>query len=179
MENIVLIGFMGSGKTSVGKALSQMLGIPVLDTDQLIAEQEGMSINDIFAQKGQDYFRQAETNLLRELAFRTDRFVLSVGGGLPLREENRPLLRKVGTVYYLKASVQTLCGRLAGDTERPLLRGEGTLEEKITKILSERESKYEDAADIPVPTDGLSVAEVAEKIYAQSLFTLGSSRLFR
>lgn len=163
-HNIVLIGFMGSGKTSVGQELSRMLGIPDLDTDQLIVEQEGMSVSDIFAEKGQDYFRRTETEVIRQLQKREGRYILSVGGGLPLREENRPLLRKLGTVIYLKTGVPTLCGRLKGDTERPLLRGEGTLQEKITKILSEREAKYEDAADTEVVTDGLSVREVAEKI---------------
>lgn len=163
-ENIVLIGFMGSGKTSTGRALSRRLGIPVLDTDQLIEDQEGMSISDIFEKKGQDYFRQAETGMLLKLQKREGRYVLSVGGGLPLREENRPLLRKLGTVVYLKTGVKTLCGRLKGDTKRPLLRGPGTLEEKITRILTGREPKYEDAADRTLVTDGLDVEEVAEKI---------------
>lgn len=155
---------MGSGKTSVGKALSQTLSIPVLDTDQLIIGREGMSINEIFAGKGQEYFRQIETEVIKQLQEREGRYILSVGGGLPLREENRPLLRKLGKVIYLKTGIPTLCGRLAKDTERPLLRGEGTLEEKITRILTEREPKYEDAADAVVVTDGLNVQEVAEKI---------------
>ena len=163
-DNIILIGFMGSGKTRVGKEFAALQKIPVLDTDDLIVEREGMSINDIFAKKGQDYFRRAETDLIRELQEREGRYVLSVGGGLPLREENRPLLRKLGTVVYLKTGVKTLCARLAGDTQRPLLSGEGTLEEKIVRILTEREPKYEDAADKVLVTDGLSVKQVAEKV---------------
>lgn len=167
--NIILIGFMGSGKTSVGRKLAAMLRIPVLDTDDLIVSREGMSISDIFAKKGQDYFRKAETDTLIRLQDREGRYVLSVGGGLPLREENRQLLRKLGTVVYLRCGVKTLCGRLAGDTKRPLLRGEGTLEEKITGILTEREPKYEDAADRTLDTDGLTVKEVAEKIIRLSV----------
>lgn len=163
-KNIVLIGFMGSGKSSVGRRLSRLLGVPVLDTDNMIVVKEGMSISDIFEKKGQDYFRSVETDVVRGLKTREGRFILSVGGGLPLREENRPLLRAVGTVIYLKAGTKTLSERLKGDTTRPLLRGEGTLEEKITKILSEREPKYEDAADRIVVTDGLSVSEVARRI---------------
>lgn len=163
-ENIILIGFMGSGKTSVGKALSKKLRIPVLDTDDLIVSREGMSIKKIFAEKGQDHFRQAETDMLESLTGREDRFILSAGGGLPLREENRRLLRKIGTIIYLKTGVRALCTRLEGDTKRPLLQGPGSLEEKITRILTERESRYEAAADLVLVTDDLTVEEAAEKI---------------
>ena len=148
-NSIVLIGFMGAGKTSLGKAVSKLLQVPFLDTDELIVQSEGMSVNDIFARKGEEYFRSLETKTIRELGHREGGFVLSVGGGLPLREENRPLLRKAGKVVYLKAGLDTLARRLSNDTKRPLLhRTPGTLEEKIARILAVREPYYLEAADI-------------------------------
>ena len=162
--NVILIGFMGCGKSSVGRKLASLLAVPCLDTDTLIKEQEKMTIREIFAQMGQEYFRNAETRAVRGLTGREGRYVLSVGGGLPLRSENRELLKKLGTVIYLKASVQTLSERLARDTSRPLLQGEEPLEEKITRILSEREALYEEACSNVVVSDGKSIREVAQEI---------------
>ena len=162
--NVLLIGFMGSGKSSVGRKLAGLLAVPCLDTDVLIEEQEKMTIREIFTRMGQAYFRDAETRAVRSLTGREGRYVLSVGGGLPLRAENREILRKLGTVVYLKASVQTLAERLARDTTRPLLQGEEPLEEKITRILSEREALYEEACSHVVLSDGKSVREVAQEI---------------
>ena len=162
--NIILIGFMGSGKTSVGRSLSDVLGVKVLDTDELISEQEQMPVREIFSRKGEDYFRKAETETIRKLQNREEQFVLSVGGGLPLRAENRPLLRRIGTVVYLKTGIQTLAGRLSGDHTRPLLDGEGPLEDRISEILRQREPLYEEAADRIVITDGKTVRQVAAEI---------------
>lgn len=162
--NVILIGFMGCGKSSVGRKLAGLLAVPCLDTDVLIEEQEKMTIREIFTRMGQAYFRDAETRAVRSLTGREGRYVLSVGGGLPLRAENREILRKLGTVVYLKASVQTLAERLARDTTRPLLQGEEPLEEKITRILSEREALYEEACSHVVLSDGKSVREVAQEI---------------
>ena len=94
-ENLILIGFMGAGKTSLGKAAAKALGVPFLDTDDLITEREQMPITEIFARKGEEWFRALETLTLRELMDREGGFVLSVGGGLPLREENRVLLQQL------------------------------------------------------------------------------------
>ena len=162
--NVILIGFMGCGKSSVGRKLAGLLAVPCLDTDALIEEQEKMTIREIFTRMGQAYFRDAETRAVRSLTGREGRYVLSVGGGLPLRSENRELLKKLGTVIYLKASVQTLSERLARDTSRPLLQGEEPLEEKITRILSEREALYEEACSHVVLSDGKSIREVAQEI---------------
>lgn len=166
-KNIVLTGFMGAGKTSIGKALSRKLKLPFLDTDRLIVEKEGMSINQIFRQKGEERFRILETQTLQELCRREDSFVLSTGGGLPLREENRPLLRQIGCVIYLKTGVETLEKRLEGDTTRPLLQHtEGTLRDRIEQILQEREPKYMDAADRVILNDGKSFYAVVKEIAA-------------
>jgi len=152
-SNIILIGFMGTGKTSLGKAVAKKLYIEFLDTDELIEKREGMAIAEIFAGKGQDYFRETETEVLRELKGRQERYVLSVGGGLPLRAENRSLLHDIGTVIYLKCDILTLEKRLEGDTKRPLLQGDESLREKITRILTDRGPKYEDAGDFCVRSD--------------------------
>ena len=164
---LILVGFMGAGKTSLGKGCAKKLGIPLLDTDELIVRRECMPISRIFAEKGEPYFRRIETETVRELTERDDPFVLSVGGGLALREENRVLLRQLGTVVYLKTGVDTLEERLRGDTKRPLLRqGEGTLREKIERILSEREPKYLDAADVVVENEGKSFYAVVRELCA-------------
>jgi shikimate kinase len=163
-KNIVLIGFMGTGKSSVGRALSREMGIPVLDSDRLIEELEGMTINEIFARKGQPYFRDAETHLLKDLKGRKERFILSAGGGMPLREENRPLMRALGTVVLIDSTVESLARRLSRATDRPNLRGEGSLEDRIKTLLDERMPIYLDAADLIVKNEGKSVRRLAGEI---------------
>ena len=164
-NNIILTGFMGAGKTSLGRAAARKLKIPFLDTDQLITEREGISINEIFARHGEEYFRSLETQTLRELKEREGAYILSVGGGLPLRQENRPLLKELGCVIYLSTSPETLAGRLEGDQTRPILRqGEGTRREKIERILREREPGYLDAADTVIRNDGKSFYTVVKEI---------------
>ena len=166
-NNIILIGFMGAGKSSLGRAVSKILHVPLLDTDDLIVHSEGMSINEIFAVKGEEYFRSLETQTIRSLAQREDRFVLSVGGGLPLRAENRPLLHQAGCVIYLKVGIETLKERLSRDTKRPILhQGEGTLEEKIRRILSEREPLYLEAADVVFVNDNKGFHQAAAELAA-------------
>ncbi len=166
-DNIVLIGFMGAGKTSLGKAVSKSLGVSFLDTDDLIEQAEGKKISEIFAEKGEEHFRALETQTLRSLAERQGGFVLSVGGGLPLREENRPLLHEIGCVVYLKVGIDTLAQRLGDDTKRPLLhQGEGTLREKITRILAVREPLYLEAADVVVRNEHKTFRQAVDEITA-------------
>ncbi|MCR5790013.1 MAG: shikimate dehydrogenase [Lachnospiraceae bacterium] len=164
MQNIVLIGIMGAGKTTVGKALAESLGYRLVDTDALIEEREGMPIAALFEKKGEEYFRERETETVKELAEsaeKAERIVLSVGGGLVMREVNRGYLKKIGLVVYLKAGPETLLKRLEGDNGRPLLMG--NREEKLKKLLSEREATYEETADVTLSTDGLSIGEVVLK----------------
>ena len=165
--NIVLTGFMGAGKTSLGKAVAKILQVPFLDTDDLIVQSEGMSVSEIFQTKGEAYFRGLETETIRQLGGRKDRYVLSVGGGLVMRPENRPLLHKAGLVVYLKVGIDTLTQRLAHDTRRPLLhQGEGTLEEKIVRILTQREPMYQAAADVVFFNDNKPFQQAAREIAA-------------
>ena len=164
---IALVGYMGSGKSSVGKILADMLGCPFLDSDEEIVKASGRSINKIFEQEGEGAFREMETGFLESLKDRQGVYVLSTGGGMAMKEENRRLLREeIGAlVVYLTASPGVICSRVSGDTARPLLKeGEETLMEKVTRMLSERESGYEAASCITIATDGLSAYDVAHEI---------------
>lgn len=162
-RSIILIGFMGSGKTTIGLRLSYRLRLGVEDTDKLIEQREGRSISDIFATEGEEYFRRAETSLLKELSRNSVPLILSVGGGTPLRKENRELLKKIGTVVYLRVTSRTVYERLKGDTTRPLLQGDDPYS-RIRELLDSREEAYLDAAGIIIDTDGLEPEEVLDRI---------------
>lgn len=160
MNNIILIGFMGSGKSSVGRYMEESEGFALIDTDEYIEKQQNDSINNIFANKGEEYFRNLETECIKELiALNTDMTVISVGGGLPMRGENQKLLKELGKIVYLRATVDTLVSRLMGDTTRPLLKG-GDLRQKITELFEKREATYEWIADIVIDTDNYSPKEI-------------------
>ncbi len=165
MESIVLIGFMGSGKTTVGISLSYKLQCTLNDTDKMIEKQEGRSISEIFAAEGEPYFRKEETRLLEKLKEKKGRQIYSVGGGTPLREENRRLLGELGRVVYLKVSPETVYERLKGDVTRPLLQGDDPMG-KIKTLLHEREDLYRRAADEVICVDGKKTPQVAEEILA-------------
>jgi shikimate kinase len=162
-HNIILIGFMGSGKTSLGRRLAERLSYGFRDTDQLLEKKAGDTINRIFAVHGEEYFRNLETDLLKELLPGIDQTVLSTGGGLPLREQNTKLLKEMGYVVYLKASRQTTLQRLKGDTTRPLLQGE-EVEQKVDRMLSVRTPIYERAAHKIIATDDKSIEEIVPLI---------------
>ena len=163
MKRIVLMGFMGAGKTTIGKALAEKLSWDFIDTDAEIEKEQGRKISEIFETEGEQAFRDMETRLLKKLEKSEEQFVLSIGGGMPVREENRELLRQIGTVVYLKATKEELVRRLSGDTSRPLLQG-GALEEKVAALMAARESIYVETAHQEVVTDGKSVKELIEKI---------------
>lgn len=163
MGNVILIGFMGSGKTTVGLKLSYRLRRPVIDTDKEIEREEKRSISDIFATDGEAYFRDRETACLRKLLKSSSNQIISAGGGLPLREENRALLHELGQVFYLKASAETIYERLKHDTTRPLLQGEDP-RSKIRKLLVERDVYYKDAADVIVDVDGKDFEQILREI---------------
>lgn len=160
---IVLIGFMGSGKTTVGIRLSYRLRRAMEDTDKMIERREGRTISTIFAEEGEGYFREQETALLQELADKGYHQILSVGGGTPIKEENRKLLKKIGTVIYLRVRPETVYERLKGDNTRPLLQGDNPLE-KITTLLEQRKAAYEEAADIVLDADDKDMDTIVEEI---------------
>lgn len=162
-HNIILIGFMGCGKTSVGERLAQKLSYQFRDTDRMIEQKECDTINHIFALHGEEYFRGKETGLLQELLSELDHTVLSTGGGLPLRDQNARLLKEMGLVVYLKASKETTLKRLSGDKTRPLLQGDD-MEKRIESMLEYRIPIYERAAHKIIVTDHKSIDEIATMI---------------
>ena len=163
-RNIILEGFMGSGKTTVSEILSDRLDLDLLDTDAAIEETEGRTISSIFADEGEEAFRAMETELISTIVKEHWRdMVISLGGGLPLREENRKLLKDAGKVVYLKASPETVYERVKDDTSRPLLQCEDPLS-KIKELLEARSDLYDAAADLVVETDGKTPEEIAGEI---------------
>ncbi len=162
-NNIILIGFMGSGKTTVGIRLSYRMRRPMLDTDKLIEKDEGRTISEIFDKEGEQYFRDLETDCLRKLTDTANDRIISVGGGLPIREENHALLKELGTVVYLRAKADTIYDRLKNDKTRPLLQGSDPMG-KIRALMEERSAVYERAADIIVDVDGRDFESIMDEI---------------
>lgn len=163
-QNYVMIGFMGSGKTTVGQQLARETGSCFVDTDELLVQEAGESINEIFAREGEEGFRDRETALLRRLtAQKEGGYVYSTGGGMILREENRRLLQQLGTVIWLQIGPETVLQRLAGNTDRPLLQGEDRAQ-KVRNLMEQRRSAYEDAAMLQVQVDEKSPMEITEII---------------
>ena len=165
MNNLFLIGFMGAGKSSVSAGLGRMLGREVVEMDQRIAAQEGMSIPELFAQKGEPYFRACETALIKSFAQGAPRIV-SCGGGVPLREENVAAMRESGTVVLLTASPEVILERVKDSEERPLLQGHKDVP-YIAALMEQRRPKYEAAADITVDTSRLNIEEVCRQVLRQ------------
>ena len=121
-RNIILIGYMGSGKSTVGRKAARAVEYNFLDTDVLIEEEEGMTISELFETKSEQYFREKETEIIQKLILGPKGNIIATGGGLPLKEGNAQLLKELGTVIYLKAETDTLVKRLSGSTTRPLLK---------------------------------------------------------
>lgn len=165
-DNIVLTGFMGSGKTTIGKLLSERYGYTFIDTDQYIEEKCGCTIAELFSKKGESYFRQLETDILKELNASLTHAVLSTGGGLPLREENAAELATLGTVIYLQITPEEVISRLSGDNTRPLLSGDDP-EQKVRDLLTYRTPLYERAADLTIPVTKLTPEYIVEEIISK------------
>lgn len=163
MNHIVLIGFMGSGKTSVGMHLAEALGLPFMDMDARITEREGIPITEIFKKHGEEYFRTLETRLLSELSKSGQQMVISSGGGMPVQPQNRSYLKSIGTVVFLQTSTDILVKRLQYDKTRPVLQG-GDLRERITELKRQRNPIYEQVSDVQVVTDHKSIEEIVQEI---------------
>ena len=161
-EHIFLIGFMGVGKTSTSKQLSQKLKVRETDTDAMIVQQENRSIPEIFEQSGEPYFRQVETEMLDLLAEQNPSIV-SCGGGMAMREENVAKMKSIGRVIFLTATPETIYERVKDSTNRPLLNGNMNIP-YIRELMEVREPKYKAAADIVIATDGQTPDQVADRI---------------
>lgn len=160
--NIVLIGFMGTGKSTVSAYLSEKFGMDVVEMDEVISEREGMRIPDIFSTYGEEYFRKRETNLLIEMQSAKNT-IISCGGGAALREENVKEMKKNGRVVLLTAEPETILNRVKNDDERPLLHGKKNID-FITNMMQQRREKYEMAADVVIPTDNRTVEQICGEI---------------
>ncbi len=166
--NIYLIGFSGTGKTNSGRQAAAMLGWEFFEMDDEIEEMTGKKIPEIFDEDGEERFRDFETEVL-ELAARRSDLVVSTGGGVPTREQNRKLMSSSGVVIRLTASPETISQRLTasagrrGRALRPLLGTEAPVE-RVRNLLAEREADYATAADIELNTEGLRHADVAQLI---------------
>lgn len=163
MGNIILIGFMGCGKSTIGVKLSYRLRRPLLDTDKLIEKEEGRTISEIFDTDGEEYFRNLETACIKKLITTAHDQIISVGGGLPVREENHALLKKLGTVVYLRARAETIYERVKHDKSRPLLQGDNP-QEKIRTLMEKRAAVYEGASDVIVDVDNKEFDAILDEI---------------
>jgi shikimate kinase len=160
-KNIVLIGLMGCGKSTIGRKLQTLLGYPLVDTDQLIEEKAGMAVAEIFARRGEPYFREVESAVLNELsAPGTPRRIIATGGGIIGRKANRKLLSQLGYVVWLQAPVDVILQRTGRNRDRPLLQTENP-REKIERLLAERSPLYHEIADLELETAGLETEEIA------------------
>jgi shikimate kinase len=161
-SNVVLVGFMGTGKSTVGQKAAAMLGWKFVDSDELIVQKAGMPIPDIFAQRGEAAFRTIESEVIRE-AMQGREQVLATGGGAVLAEENRAWMQKNGLVVALTAPASVIVERVRNDRNRPLLQG--NVEERVAALMEQRRNAY-DFADLMIDTSEMNVEEIAAKIVA-------------
>lgn len=160
--NIFLIGFMGAGKSTIARTLQRELGFPLVEMDERIVQEQGMSINDIFAQYGEAHFREIESQLVVDLG-KQEPSVVSCGGGVVVRPENTQNMKKSGRIVLLKASPETIFERVRNSTDRPILNGHMNVE-YIAELMEKRRALYEEAADITIQTDGKTREQICEEI---------------
>ena len=156
---------MGAGKSSVGRCLERLTGLARVDVDERIVSKAGLSIPEIFSQHGELHFREAETQVLRELSANRHSIIVT-GGGIVLRQENVDLLKKLGTIIWLDADEEKLFERASRRGERPLLQTKDP-KKTFSELLQSRRSAYETAADFRIDTTLLTHDEVAEKILSE------------
>lgn len=161
--NIILIGYRGTGKSTVAQIIGQRLGRKVVSTDAEIVKETKQSIPHIVEQFGWEHFRELETQMCQKLQDQSD-LVIDTGGGLILKEENVKILKDNGTIFWLTAEVPTIAKRISGDAQRPSLSGTKTFVEEIEDILKDRTPKYQAAADHVIPTDQTSPNQIADSI---------------
>lgn len=162
MKNIYLIGFMGSGKSTVARELAARMDATCIEMDEQIEEQQQMPITQIFEIHGEAYFRNLETEFLCSLTEK-ENVVVSCGGGSVLRDENTELMKAHGKIVLLTAKPKTIYERVKDSTNRPVLNGNMTVA-YIEELMEKRRARYEAVADVYVATDGKSIAEICAEI---------------
>ena len=161
MKNIVLTGFIGTGKTAVGRKLSRLLNMELIDVDTEIEKSQKMTINDIFKKFGEPGFRNIETDMIKKLSGKKN-IIISTGGGAVLKQENLDILREKGIIVCLLATPETILRRTSHNSNRPLLQVEDP-SGKIKELLNFRKPFY-DKADIPIDTEAKTPIQIAEEI---------------
>ncbi len=161
-QNVILVGPMGAGKSTIGRQLSAKLGFEFLDTDTIIESRSGADIPWIFDVEGEHGFRDRETAVLKDI-LSIKNSVVATGGGIVMREENRALLQRIGKVFYLCAGVEQLIKRTQKDKKRPLLQVADP-QQKIKELLELRDPIYRQIADTVIVTDGSSAKSVVQEI---------------
>lgn len=164
-ENIFLIGFMGAGKSTVARTLNERFGMQLIEMDEQIEAQEGMTIPELFAAKGEAYFRRLETELLEGMQQR-ENTVVSCGGGAAMRGCNVEAMRKSGRIVYLSTQPETIYERVKDFHNRPLLEGNMNVA-YISELLGKRLPRYLEAADMTVETDGREAEDICREIYSR------------
>jgi len=160
-KNIVLIGLMGSGKTTVGKLLAKKLNKTFIDTDECIENEEKISINEIFSRFGESCFRNLETDIIKKVCL-ADNQIVSTGGGIVEKPKNLEILKKNGIIFYLYASVEELYQRIKNEKNRPLLNNDAP-KWALEKLLNKREIFYE-LCDVKIDTTGKNADQIADEI---------------
>lgn len=163
MKKIYLVGFMGSGKSAIGRRLSYFLKMPYYDMDREIVRQQGMSIPEIFERYGEDYFRDLETAFLRN--FRNEACIIATGGGVAMREENRKIMRMSGLVFFLDATFEDIYMRIRHDKNRPIVQR--TSKEDLHALYLNRRKLYRESAHITVQTEARTLKNIIEYIAFQ------------
>lgn len=170
-RNLILIGFMGTGKTTVGQRVAHSLGFRFIDTDKLIVKQSGKPIPRIFEEEGEEAFRRLETETLRRCA-EGEGQVISTGGGIVTREENCEILRRAGYVVWLRASPEIIFERIRRNRNRPLLQTPDPMK-TIHELLEARNALYESCADLSITTDPLTMEETCFGVAESARLALG------
>lgn len=163
MKRIYLIGFMGCGKSAIGKRLHNLSGIPFYDMDHEISEQMNMTIPEIFEQYGEPYFRQLETEFLE--SFPVDYCIVATGGGVAMKEENIDIMRETGIVFFLNASFRDIWRRISTDENRPIVKQ--STRGELEALFNKRKPTYLQAGHFTVETTGKSMTEIADYILFQ------------
>ena len=161
--NIVLIGYRGTGKSSVAKLLATRTRWPIVSTDLEIIRKAGMPVPDIIRKRGWDYFRDVESEICKQVG-KKDRTIIDTGGGAVLRKENVESLRQRGRMFWLTAEVTTVMARIKNNSDRPSLTGKKSYVEEVEEVLNERLPLYKAAADHVIPTDDRTIEEIANEI---------------